>query len=257
MSRREKQFIIYVKFDCSYKYILARKIVVKEVEAMREIDKSLPKDQRILLAAEDVFCRRGYVQATLDEIIALADTGKGTLYKYFGNKDNLFYTLVAGKIEPFLSRLQAVLNSKKSTREKIIDYMLELLPFVHDNKDLYRILWYEVSGNQRGFHPVILNDGSWEMNSLYGDKLPEAEYKRLLRYRNLIKDQVVCLESILSEGMKKGLLKPGQPTISAHHLFGGVTMSVLHYVGHPEFTDEELAVLIADRFLYGHATERN
>lgn len=44
---------------------------------MREIDKTLPKDQRILLAAEEVFSRRGYVQATLDEIIALADTGKG------------------------------------------------------------------------------------------------------------------------------------------------------------------------------------
>ena len=57
---------------------------------MREIDKTLPKDQRILLAAEEVFSRRGYVQATLDEIIALADTGKGTVYKYFGNKDNLF-----------------------------------------------------------------------------------------------------------------------------------------------------------------------
>ena len=33
---------------------------------MREIDKTLPKDQRILLAAEEVFSRRGYVQATLD-----------------------------------------------------------------------------------------------------------------------------------------------------------------------------------------------
>ena len=30
---------------------------------MREIDKTLPKDQRILLAAEEVFSRRGYVQA--------------------------------------------------------------------------------------------------------------------------------------------------------------------------------------------------
>lgn len=36
-------------------------------------------------------------------------------------------------------------------------------------------------------------------------------------------------------------------------LFGGVTMSVLHYVGQPEFTDAELADLIVDRFLYGHA----
>ena len=49
------------------------------------------------------------------------------------------------------------------------------------------------------------------------------------------------------------LYEAGQPTITAHHLFGGVTMSVLHYVGQPEFTDAELADLIVDRFLYGHA----
>ena len=107
---------------------------------MREIDKTLPKDQRILLAAEEVFSRRGYVQATLDEIIALADTGKGTVYKYFGNKDNLFYTLVASKIKPFLQCLQEVVASGKSTSEKIRSYMLALLPFLRDNKDLYRIL---------------------------------------------------------------------------------------------------------------------
>ena len=55
---------------------------------MTVIDATLPKKDRILIAAEDVFSRRGYTKATLDEIIALADTGKGTLYKYFGNKDN-------------------------------------------------------------------------------------------------------------------------------------------------------------------------
>lgn len=224
---------------------------------MREIDKDLPKDQRILLAAEDVFSRRGYVQATLDESIALADTGKGTVYKYFGNKDNLFYTLVAGKINPFLERLWAVVESQKTTPEKIRDYMLELLPFLQEHKDLYRILWYEVSGNQRGFHPIILNDGSWEMSSLYGDTLPEAEYQRLCRYRDLIKEQVQCLIAIIKEAMESGFMKLGQPTITAHHLFGGVTMSVLHYVGQPDFTDEELADLIVDRFLYGHAAKLN
>ena len=42
---------------------------------MTAIDASLPKKERILIAAEDVFSRRGYTKATLDEIIALADTG--------------------------------------------------------------------------------------------------------------------------------------------------------------------------------------
>lgn len=54
---------------------------------MVTIDMTQPKDKRILQAAEEVFSRHGYEKATLDEIIALADVGKGTVYKYFGNKE--------------------------------------------------------------------------------------------------------------------------------------------------------------------------
>ena len=63
---------------------------------------------RILQAAEEVFSKRGYTQATLDEIIKVADTGKGTVYKYFGNKENLFYTLVEGKQKVLMQDLWKV-----------------------------------------------------------------------------------------------------------------------------------------------------
>ena len=57
---------------------------------MTAIDASLPKKERILIAAEDVFSRRGYTKATLDEIIALADTGKGTLINTSAIKTTFF-----------------------------------------------------------------------------------------------------------------------------------------------------------------------
>ena len=39
-----------------------------------KLDKALPKDERILQAAEKIFSMYGYEKATLDEIIALAST---------------------------------------------------------------------------------------------------------------------------------------------------------------------------------------
>ncbi|MDD4320024.1 MAG: helix-turn-helix domain containing protein [Acidaminococcaceae bacterium] len=39
-----------------------------------------------MAAAERVFSHKGYSQATLDEIIKIADTGKGTVYKWFSVK---------------------------------------------------------------------------------------------------------------------------------------------------------------------------
>ena len=61
------------------------------------MDTLLSKEQRIIAAAEQVFAKHGFEKCTVDEIIALADVGKGTLYKYFGNKEQLFYYLVQKK----------------------------------------------------------------------------------------------------------------------------------------------------------------
>ena len=41
-----------------------------------------------------------------DQIIALADVGKGTVYKYFGNKERLFYKLVIDRNNNFVNNLR-------------------------------------------------------------------------------------------------------------------------------------------------------
>ena len=101
---------------------------------MTAIDASLPKKERILIAAEDVFSRRGYTKATLDEIIALADTGKGTLYKYFGNKDNLFYTLIEEKHSHLMDELHSLTAQQPDIRGKLQAYLNCMLKFLRTNK---------------------------------------------------------------------------------------------------------------------------
>lgn len=93
------------------------------------IDTSLPKDIRILQAAEEVFSQHGYEKATLDEIIALADVGKGTVYKYFGNKEHLFYKLVADKNAPFLEKLHQAIDSADSFEDKLKKYFEVMVHF--------------------------------------------------------------------------------------------------------------------------------
>lgn len=73
---------------------------------MVKINASLSKEKRILKAAEQVFSHKGYTQATLDEIIQIADTGKGTVYKYYKNKENLFYTLVEAKNRKLMKAME-------------------------------------------------------------------------------------------------------------------------------------------------------
>lgn len=94
------------------------------------IGTSLPKDIRILQAAEEVFSQHGYEKATLDEIIALADVGKGTVYKYFGNKEHLFYKLVADKNAPFLEKLHQAVDSADSFEDKLKKYFEVMVHFI-------------------------------------------------------------------------------------------------------------------------------
>lgn len=104
------------------------------------IDTSLPKDIRILQAAEEVFSQHGYEKATLDEIIALADVGKGTVYKYFGNKEHLFYKLVADKNAPFLEKLHQAVNSVDSFEDKLKKYFEVMVHFYIANSTLWQII---------------------------------------------------------------------------------------------------------------------
>ena len=123
------------------------------------IDTSLPKDIRILQAAEEVFSQHGYEKATLDEIIALADVGKGTVYKYFGNKEHLFYKLVADKNAPFLEKLHQAVDSADSFEDKLKKYFEVMVHFYIANSTLWQIICFEMLGGNNGCRVEPDGDG--------------------------------------------------------------------------------------------------
>ncbi|PWM79538.1 MAG: hypothetical protein DBY32_01325 [Phascolarctobacterium sp.] len=239
---------------------------------MTVIDATLPKKDRILIAAEEVFSRRGYANATLDEIIKLADTGKGTLYKYFGNKDNLFYTLVETKSRPLVEELKTAANSDKDIKTKLFNYMVTLIRFLCANKGLWRILWYELNAANQGMHPTLGANGQWQIKSFYNTGLPQKEEERLLRYYQILLDEVMVLAFILEEGIKSGFIKDidtplpikngvnysglsPESIFGAFHMFAGLAISVFHIID-DSAQAEEIANIAIDRFLYGRAARK-
>ncbi len=238
---------------------------------MSTIDHNLPKKERILLAAEDVFSRRGYSKATLDEIIAIADTGKGTLYKYFGNKDNLFYTLVSARHEAFIRKSRPLSEGSADIKERMYNYLVMLLDFLRENMGLWRILWYELNAAHLGLHPERGADGQWYIHSLYDTPLSKEDEQRILRYHIIIFEEVNVLSEILMEGVSGGLLKYAREQIvntknnkclnldsvclfNAFHIFAALAISVFHILG-ADFTSQKLAEIIVDRFMNGHAIQ--
>ncbi len=65
----------------------------------RASDRSAAKTRAILQAAQSVFLEKGYLGTSMDEVAALAQVSKVTVYKHFTDKHTLFTTVVTGAIE--------------------------------------------------------------------------------------------------------------------------------------------------------------
>lgn len=222
---------------------------------MVAIDASLPKDIRILQAAEEVFSQHGYEKATLDEITALADVGKGTVYKYFGNKEHLFYKLVADKNAPFLEKLQQAVAGADSFEEKLKNYFAVMVHFYVANSTLWQIICFEMLGDN-GCRVKPDGDGFKVVPCYNSVKLSEETIERILRYHKILHDEYDILAKLIEQAMQDNLLKEDMvPEITTKFVFFGVAMSIFNQSDEiaADMTDEEAARIITDHFLRGNA----
>jgi len=65
------------------------------------------RQSAIVDAALEVFARRGFNAATIDEIARHAELAKGTVYQYFASKDDLFFAVFRRVVERMLDEARA------------------------------------------------------------------------------------------------------------------------------------------------------
>lgn len=190
---------------------------------------SRSKRQQIIEAAYAVFSKKGYHRATVDEIIALADTGKGTVYNYFSNKEQLFYTLVRERNQPFEAALLQVMDSDRQPFEKLEAMVKIFLRFYQDNADLWRVMMHEM----RGF-------GSEDLSFV------KAETRE--KYREVFTRTVGMLGKALKEGIDRGVLREMNVSHVSYVLFSAiVTMAFNRFIDDVDEAARELSEI----FLFG------
>lgn len=84
----------------------------------------------ILQAGIQVFLEYGYVNASVDEIVRRAGGSKRTVYKYFGNKEDLFAAIIENLAGQMLSPLSTAIDddsSLQTTLEKLGKAYLDVL----------------------------------------------------------------------------------------------------------------------------------
>ena len=111
----------------------------------RPRDLGLPERRRaqILDAAVRLFAGRGYQETDLDAVTRSLGCGKGTIYRYFRSKEDLFLAAVARCMRELGERTMAAATGARDPEEKIRAPIREFLSFFDENPDYAELLMQE------------------------------------------------------------------------------------------------------------------
>jgi AcrR family transcriptional regulator len=87
-------------------------------------------EERILAAARKVFLERGFEGASIDEIAAVARSGKPTIYARFADKEALFTAVVMQSIAANVARFEAFTPTGATIEERLESVALTVLEWI-------------------------------------------------------------------------------------------------------------------------------
>jgi AcrR family transcriptional regulator len=145
-----------------------------------KVDKD-KKRRDIAVACTELLLEKGMKNLTITEIAKIAGIGKGTVYDYFSNKEEIVFEIIRNFIEKHHRNLLNQSNKKTSTKQKVL-YLFDV--FLSEYKPYEKHL--DVF---REYLSVTLSSQS----------TPMIEFNRECSgfIRNILKD-------IIEEGIKKG-----------------------------------------------------
>jgi AcrR family transcriptional regulator len=108
----------------------------------------------ILDAARKIFAKKGFADATMDEIAATCGLAKGTLYLYFKSKRDVYLRTLQHGIAELLERMTANTREVKGVRAKLRTIIATRVGHAEENRDFIKIYLTEFINVT---HPASIN----------------------------------------------------------------------------------------------------
>lgn len=183
--------------------------------------KTEEKSQAILDAAAKVFLARDFHSVLIDDVAAEAGTGKGTIYRYFPTKEELFFVSVLHGLDGLHESLAQTLTPQESPRDRLAAIAAELLRFVWNRRDLLTLLHRD--------------------EKLFARRGAEFKQRR---------GKIMTLVSVtIAQGIARGEFRPIDPEAGAELLLG--MLRGLNLSRAAADTPEDLAAKALDVFMNG------
>ena len=97
--------------------------------------------RRILESAREIFFRDGFMSANLDEVAEKAGVAKGTLYRYFESKADLYVAVLADNGKVFTDKMSQVASEPRKVADQL--WAIADFYFAHwtRHQDYFQIFW--------------------------------------------------------------------------------------------------------------------
>jgi len=133
--------------------------------------------EQLLDIARRLFAERGFEGTSIEEIAARADVSKPVVYEHFGGKEGLYAVVVDREVERFIAMATRLLAGKDNTTEKFEVAAVELLRYIQDNSDGFRILVRDSNPSSgSGTFASLISDIASQVEYILGDVLKERGY---------------------------------------------------------------------------------
>jgi AcrR family transcriptional regulator len=124
-----------------------------------------------------LFAERGLDGTSIEEIAARAGVSKPVVYEHFGGKEGLYAVVVDREVERFLTMATTLLDGGEDNMAKFEIAAVELLKYIQENSDGFRILVRDsnpTSGS--GTFASLMSDIASQVEHILGDVLKTRGY---------------------------------------------------------------------------------
>lgn len=177
--------------------------------------------EKILTSASELFAGQRFDRVRMEDVARAAEVGKGTLYRYFHDKQDLYVALLNRAASGLRRHTEAALAAAATPRAQLEAIVASILDYFDQHPYLLELLQHAEARQTSG---ALKN---WQS----------------IRAGNLRR-----VVEILEEGRAQGLWKVSHPEIPAMMLLGGLR-GVLRFSQPPRAPD--LPRRIVDDFLHG------
>ena len=215
---------------------------MRDLRKERKRHREQENKQFILNAAENVFAKRGYAQATMDDVADAAQFSKATLYRYFKSKQEMFMEIILNNFDEAYRNSIKIQEKDKNSSEKLRELIHYILGYYQRKKNLSRIFIMEHSAMKKLLNIDVSKQG-WHAN--HHPQVPQALRKKLEKIFNV-------MVAIVEGGIRSGEFRDMDPKEVCYIL--SALLRGFHFKGpvrEKEFTLSESTNLIHDFVLHG------